>query len=309
LKQFSNDENGNLFYLKLHSPYSENVKPTNASKICYIPNFHIINDYTNHFYQLNNKNFIEKKCFPYEKELQNVLEIFTQNQYTLSRDIANKLIYFMFHMKYRNPSYRELLAHGFKNNTEKVEKNIEELAEKLKNLPKTFLEQHFSDTNIQKSLTNEYNKWLSDANNLNEIHKRGLLDIFNNDNNVFKSVCNFFNGLTLFVSKAPNNEYFITSDNPGYFVDKQERVCNFGIDNADSFHFPLSHKYLLSFILEDKEPSLTIFKNVKEMKTTKDFVHLLNIGTALNARENIFSNNKATLEQLKIDLKLKNICK
>lgn len=99
--------------------------------------------------------------------------------------------------------------------------------------------------------------------------------------------------------KKPNP--FITNDNPGATLVKDDRIVNTQFSDWYAFSFPISPDFMF-MILNQDDHSLFAHNRIKvvEHRTIdKEFVGYANKACIHNANEMIISNSKAVLEDLK----------
>ena len=291
LKRFSLNPNGDLYTLKKDSKYLTTTKLTNKSKICYeLKRYTFDNEEIIEKYKIGDPNIIEKTCFKYENsELE---ELFDKIDYhkKFTKTQFEKLVRIIINIKTRNPVFSE----NFKNfnpysdnvrkETKKVEDDAIELCKKLGINPEL----------VQVTTKKVLDKFKNE-NYVKNIYRAG---IYTNEESREELIKKLVKWDALVMTTNYENP-FITSDNPGFNLDKKDQIYNTDFDSAHSMVFPISPKSLL-VLNKAQRSDLNIYKNIYYKKMSLKSILKINKATSKNAYKLIISNSK---EQLHITKK------
>lgn len=252
-------------------------------QVCYLKDFYNL---TNHEKQID---YIEKKAFNYESEKLNLLfSNFKNRTPILTPEHHSEIIDIYLSLKHRNPYFRRFLKEF---NVESIlNKQIEELKEK-KNIIEKLSQKPFEQLMAEIKFSILSDTELPDWNHKNAIvqHSEGL----NIPINEAKEKLLLFQ-LTI-LEPLNAEDYFITSDNPGFSVLEDVKIYNTNFGNFDVVGFPINSKQLLTFYkrkdLLDKSP------HVQYLKIPTTSVFIINECSAINSIEYIFCENREYLDK------------
>ncbi|SFW39602.1 DUF4238 domain-containing protein [Cellulophaga fucicola] len=128
-----------------------------------------------------------------------------------------------------------------------------------------------------------------------ELHNNSILRLHSNDNVVFKSVLNrVVNYNIVIYSPKEKEDIFITTDAPGYSVDKNKAFFDTKYID-DLYHFiPISSKLALGFHNPEFYESTN---RISYQKVNSEEIFQLNYGSAVNRTANIYCSNENTLNE------------
>lgn len=245
----------------------EFARQSHPSNICY--HYHYYKSPEEHEQSLFSlskwdKLFVESKVL---HELETSYgQLFTSitSQQEICIEDANQFCDFIIQLKMRNPYYAAQ-AYSIK----KVEETMDILLKTIEGENGPFA--HLSPE-IKKQVAQEYINNLKENSNLEKELQLGSL-IHSHENvkrrEKFRDVlC----GLTWQVLKAPDEgPYFMTSDNPGFVIDKNSKIENIRLKGDGYFFLPLSSQHCLAIDLSVKESE----NNIKAGK--KRILHKKNV--------------------------------
>lgn len=255
----------------------------------------------------DNPNIIEDFGFPYETLLFNLFKKLKYNapltKFSISRKDMMDLSYAMIDIKWRNPwirkkynlEYLKELQNEFKKNLpqlkEDVIKHLNEIEEEV----------------VSETFTYFMPKLLYDLDykSAPELTKTIHSTAFYRDENIrniyIKLITRFANSNWTIIQTDPNNQ-FITSDNPGIFLNKYHVQSFTTIDQIeqlklDRFFFPLSglHGLLIQLFVPDRIS--TLFEKKIDIIYLPQSVAEYNICHCVHVNKILIASNKQALKE------------
>jgi hypothetical protein len=238
---------------------------------------------------------IEKSFHLYEVNYSKILNKLITNKNITWKD-AFSLSYSFIDFKLRNKYYR---INSIENKKEKL----------FDDVTKDFF------TNVRKSTLKRFNTTLEEAENTlikiktealenhnysKEIHLSNLAKNKQDINSVLFKITNelFNSNWTLLKTESID---FITSDNPGYCIDKDENAFNTKFQKGFSFIIPIASQYCL-YIDNNQKTGFSEFKPINHFICKKDLVDIINNGSSFFVNKYIISNNKSTLIKIEKEI-------
>jgi hypothetical protein len=282
LKHFLASESDEIFAIQFFKAGNKWSRPKkyHINSICFSGDFYNL-DLRIADYHSVNTDIIERDAFWYEKYfIADIVEQAEKEQ--LNVEAIPDLAFFLLSMKSRNPRFRN----GY--TQEKIDKNlkksIEELNSELEQIGNPEL------IKVAKSVIDELS---SKPPKSKELHNGSILRAHSNNNAVFKSVLNRVvnYNIVIYRPKKPEDT-FITTDSPGYSVDKDKAFFDTKYID-DLYHFiPISSQLAICFHNPDfYKPT----ERITYQELNSEEIFQLNYGSAVNRTKNIYSSNEATL--------------
>lgn len=284
LNRFTYNNVGDLYSYKFRLPYSK-VTSKNKSQVCYEKNlYRFNNDEIIKKINLSDDNFIEKNYFDYENsKLTELFDKIDQNKRITKREYLN-LLSILLDIKFRNPIYRD---HFLSLNIEDAEKYGSEL-NKAKNTALAFcLKNNFDTKLVDKAVKLVKQKYQS-----KNYRKNTYLELFLRQQKPKEDLIKTIKNWDLSVYKTPYNQPFITSDNPGFTRDINNKIHNTNFSKINYFCFPISPKSMIILKRNNLKDDLNIFKEYKIIKTNQKLLINLNKATMINSNQFVFSHLK-----------------
>lgn len=298
LNNFSFDEIGNLYALKIKSPFrSERVNSFNKSAICYEENMYKVKtDKILKDVREDDPLYIEKNVFFYEKKfLKEITEKF-ENKKDINIIDSEKLIETLLSFKHRSKVNKEQLS-----NPELLKNLLEQQIEKQKQryfsnkleFGEEKLNQFFDllEKRIKEEMKNE--DVVSDL--FNQILLNSSEGKIENHNWIVKKMLKS----KFLVYCTKKDKPFITSDNPGFMMHDNGKIENMLLTDAKAFAFPISPTRLFVISPEIQDDFQPLIKKVRYFDSSENFVELTNKATVINCFERVYSNDKNLLSELK----------
>lgn len=287
LKRFSFDNVGNLYTLKHKSSFPSKVKKYNKSAICFEENrFRFNNDEIIKNLNITDLNVIEKTVFKYEEsELESLFDKIDHRKKITSSEY-NKLLQILLDIKSRNPFFsNQYLSQPTES------KYIDDQTKQLKDEAIAFCKAYGIDEEIVYRAAKRAKEVFDDENYRFNSYLNSLL----NHNQIREEVISMISNWNPVVFYTDYENPFITSDNPGFTFNKNDKLYNTHFSIIDAFVFPISPKSLLCLRKVIRRKDLNIFKEIKYQKVQLINVLNFNKATALSANELIISNLKDPL--------------
>lgn len=297
LKAFRDQSNRKIWRWKKNPKFPERIRAFSSSQICHEEYFYEIGNETGKVIPTNH---LEKEWAIYENEWESLIEIFESQHSVISSINARKFIFSALSLKLRNPSIRNI----YKGNKAQeiadrnIDKTIKEL-EKAGFSPKKISE-------IEQFLRSNLIMGKSTGKNL---HNNMLLSIIqgNRDSRSF-GICEKLSRHEIKILQTEQENPFVTSDNPGFFVDQNGGIHNLnyydedGTVNFFGFFLPLTPKLCL-FVSPKEDPNSSNSMRLIEylsadsfIGNSGSFVSEHNFWTLGHCNESVFANNKVVLE-------------
>lgn len=291
LSRFSLNSTGDLYTLKAKSKFKEKVKTKNKSQICYTINgYKFDNNEIIKQFNIQDNNIIEKTAFDYEnsklKTLFDKIDYFNNLTKSEFRDLLNIIL----DIKARNPIFSESIK-----NINTSSKYFDNRLKGLKCLSKKLCEKYGLDPKIVDNVQKDVKQKFANQNYKLNAHKSNFL----NPHPVREELLDILVNWEAFILYTEYNNPFITSDNPGYTIQPDNKILNMEFGKVDRFIFPVSPKSSL-VLFKNNRKTLDIYKELKFKKATLRMVLDINRGTLINSNQILIGNLK---EQLLITIK------
>lgn len=284
LKHFSVSDSEEIFatqFFKAGNKWSR-PKKYHINSICFSGDFYNLDSRIADYHKVN-QDVIERNAFWYEKHfITDIVE--KADKQLLSVQEIPDLAFFLLSMKSRNPRFRKGYAQ------EKIEeqyiKSINEFNSEIEKI---------DNPQLIRRAKSVINNLLSSIPKPKELHNNSILRLHSNDNAVFKSVLNrVVNYIIVIYSPEEKEDIFITTDAPGYSVDKNKAFFDTKYID-DLYHFiPISSKLALGFHNPEFYESTN---RISYQKVNSEEIFQLNYGSAVNRTTNIYCSNENTLNE------------
>ncbi len=289
LSAFEDDATGKIWAMQINPKYPGGPRLVSAKQVCYEDNFYEFDSCNDTDVPVNQ---LERAWRTIENQWRSLVNIVDSKPATLSNDSVSALIFSAISFKLRNPSTRGRFQGP--EAQEIAERNIQEGMRNFKGFPPnqlTQIETHLRNNIIMKGRTGK------------NLHNGILLSIAENGNpSLSRKICDWLSTHEVKILQTTEDKPFITTDNPGLFLDSKGGVHNlkfFGMENHldfGGFLLPLSPKQCL-FVT----PKGTNVHNASSRAVTYfelDTSHLaeINFHSIRLSRDYIFCNDKLMLE-------------
>jgi len=294
LSRFSLNSNGDLYTLKVKSEFKEKIKNKNKSQICYtIDGYKFDNNEIIKQFNIQDNNIIEKTAFLYENSKLKIL--FDKIDYfnSLTKSEFRDLLNIILDVKARNPVFSDNIK---KINTSS--KYFDNRLNGLKYLSKKLCEKYGLDPKIVDNVQKDVKQKFANQNYKLNVHKSNFL----NPHPVREELLDKLVNWDAIILYTEYNNPFITSDNPGFTIQPDNKILNMEFGKVNRFIFPISPKCSLALFKNDKK-TLNIYKELQFKKATLRMIQDINKGTLINSHELIIGSLK---EQLLITQKIMN---
>ena len=304
LKFFENSQRKLFSLPNRRSESLPKIKDFSRTQIGYFPDFYTVKNPV----QLNRLGFSDPD------EIEKKLNSLAENKYgklirrlktrpsTITLQEAEEIILILLSFKQRNPVYRKtldnpkLLLDVFNRRLE-----MDVLPNKL--ILNDILERE-GVMNFDEFLEYGRNHFQKVANNPNtpqDLHIEGIANFHNKDESVVKSIADALMKADWFIFETPASCPFITSDNPGFCIDSNERIQNLSFRDCLSFVFPLTPESIL--LIADFNFTQPIqHKAINYQQATYDLVSNLNRGTYIVSYKRALSSDANTLRHVWHDM-------
>lgn len=302
LKQFKDNQNDMVWCCKTKSEYKEKIKRYYPSQICYSPYFYEIEK------SIGTKtpvNYIENEWRNYENKWIDFIGHVNNRNPKIKNFEFRKVVFTIITLKLRNLSIRKLYNSEYAK--EIVNNSVEDTINELERILKCDL------SNIKRDAKKNIEE---DENQGKNFHNNNLLSVLKGKNNSTSyQICERLLENELHILETSKQMPFITSDNPGFFLDCNGQVHNLKfidecgkVDFGGFFLALTPEKCLFLSPKRDNDYSKT-WRKLKYapadsiMEKGKSFVEQYNLHTLDKCNDSIFSNDKEALEKSIIKFK------
>ncbi len=293
LKNFT-QSNGKLFRLKKDNSVSPKIRNVHPSEICY----------KRGFYQLSNaipfnktitydSNILEDRGFLYENKLAKLIAKLLRPTEQLAIEEAYELATIFVDIKMRNSFVRE---HSY--SSENIAMSIDNiLAEQNRETLLPIAEKAGVPFEQVKYFTEGMKReWLTNKDIPKELHNLSLLRNKEHPSSTRQLVYNKLAWGQWIVFRTTLNDQFITSDNPGYCKDQENRIHNTKFGGDCEFFFPLDpYHYLVIIAKGNQVKTLPTFQEVNYRYAENSWVKGVNQANWMIANKEIYGTNENSL--------------
>jgi hypothetical protein len=280
-----------IFKIKVDEKYPKNIlREWFTSEIGYKKDFYTIYDLD--FLKslgIEDKDYLEKNGFKwYENKLDSIVKKIKKRQNYLTPTDAEILIRGLLHIKQRNDYHRINFPKDYFINLVK-QKTIDVIETWEKSNEALIREAlDFMDKKEQE--------WTNNNNFVNDNQNKLLIGESLQKNTVLNDIATLCLQCQWIILETTIKNLFITSDNPGFCMDKQEIIHNTNFQGDFSFLFPLTplHCLLIRHELQDNVKSI---KSLQFQEFNPEGVRLTNISTCTIANKEIYSGSQETIQK------------
>lgn len=292
LNSFRSFENGHLFALNFKNKGKPKIKEKYPGGICYIPYYYSL-DGDLIFDSIKRPEFyIELKVNQYyENNFPNLLKNLI-NQESISIDDAKSISDFLIHLKVRNP-YQNILNENSKNI------KIKEIANrKYHFMRQTAIDRGYPLDIFHAIYQNAILRLKNNEKLIKGFQSQSLIQKYENpyeNNKKFRDA--ILSSSWTLLENIHDNEYFITTDNPGVAIDNFGTIHNTKFVNGFKFFLPLSPNHTLEISDSNgiDKPSTT--KSIKRKRILPSTVSKINKLSSCVASKYLISNSFETLNK------------
>lgn len=282
LKQFLASKSDEIFAIQFFKASDKWSRPKkyHINSICFSGDFYNLDSRIADYHNVKN-DIIERDAFWYEKYF--IAEIVEQaEKKQLNVNTIPDLAFFLLSMKSRNPRFRNAYTE------EKIEANLKKKIEEVNNE----LEQ-IDNPDLLKVAKSVIEDMSLNPQKPKELHNGSLLRIHSNNNSVFKSVLNRVKNYNVVIYRpTKQDDLFITTDSPGYSVDKNKALFDTKYID-DLYHFiPISSRLAICF---HNPEFYKVSERITYQELNSEEIFQLNYGSAVNRTSNIYCSNEDTL--------------
>lgn len=296
LKQF---ESGRKKLYSLHNKAhksSPRVKEVNKSQLGYYSDFYTIKS-ENILNQLglSDKDVIENVYNPrVENRFEKLLAHLLSPSKKMSLQDAKEVLLMLISIKQRNPMFRKVFENP-QTITEAANRSFEEIFEHRATFEKILKREgrmsfeEFIEYGRERTYEYAY-----DPNTPQNIHTEGIINLYQNKETIVKKIASLLLSCEWYIFEATPQRLFITSDNPGFCIDNNERVHNLNFDDCTEFCFPLTPKHILIIAAQFTE-RVGSEKQIHHRSARPDLVELINRATFEVSYKKLLSNDENSL--------------
>lgn len=303
LKQF---ESGRKKLYSLHNKahkFSPYVKEQDKAQIGYLPDFYTIKskNILNRL-ELSDKDIIEKVFNArVENRFEKILASLLSPSQTLSMQDAEEVLVMVLSMKERNPMFRRVFENP-QTIIEAFNRRFEEVFEH-RDIIERILKQEgrMSFDEFIKYGHNYAHQFAHDHNTPQDLHTEGIVKLYRNEKTIAKDIIRWLIGCEWYIFETTPQRPFITSDNPGFCIDNNERVHNLNFADYSGFYFPLTPKYFLLITAHFTDLGGSE-KQIYHRRASPDLVELINRATFVVSYKKVLSNDENSLRHIWRDM-------
>jgi hypothetical protein len=292
LRQFTKELKGHFFSAGPKPDLLRTIKNRHISEICYLDNFYTLNkSETLQRYSIEDRNFIEKNAFNYEKyRIRQVINKFKNRNVNLSKSYHEQLIDIYLSIKMRN-----IFIRNQHQDTALINQTLDKEVESFK-VMKNWIESVSGEsyenimTKVRDSLSND--KVLHE-----EFQKQSIIETLRGTNEAVNQAKRKIQKLKIYLFEPlSNKDYFITSDNPGFTL-IGNKVFNTNFGEFDSIGFPINSKQTVMFIGLSSQSDLEVVRQIHYRKLTSKDMDKFNNCTTFNAVQYVYCESKKYLTE------------
>lgn len=292
LRQFTNELKGHFFGAGPKPDLLKTIKTRHVDEVCYVDNFYTLNKgETLKRYSLDDRNFIEKNAFNYEKfRIRQVINKFKNKNVNLNKSYHEQLIDIYLSIKMRN-----IFIRNQHQDTNVINQILDKEVENFK-VMKTWIESVSGESyegimgRARDSLTND--KVLHE-----EFQKQSIIEALKGTNEPINQAKRKIQRLKIYLLEPlSSKDYFTTSDNPGFTL-IGNKVFNTNFGQFDSIGFPISSKQAIMFMGLSTQSDLELVRHIHYRKLTSRDMDRFNNCTAFNAVKYVYCESKKYLTE------------
>jgi polyhydroxyalkanoate synthesis regulator phasin len=284
LKGFANYKN-EFYKLNIKTQYPS-IEPKTPAQVCYLKDYYTIKDPNIlSTFQLEDPLFLEKHFKNFEDKYDSIFKKIVKEgelSYKESRIFIDGIV----SIKTRNPFFGKIVI-----NKEKDEQILRKRASSLESEAKTVFKNINVDDSIEKGIKNSLSEESIESLRLQLLlseHVNGIETI-----SLIKSILETSQWVILDTGLMCS---FITSDNPGFCLDENNKIHNTKFAGYFIFVFPLSPQYCLMVSNKNQE-NIHFPKPIYFKKSDCRLVDLLNKASIIHCNKEIYSHRRETLEK------------
>ncbi len=296
LKQF---ENGRKKLYSLHNKahkFSPHVKEENKSQLGYLHDFYTLkSENILNRLGLSDKDDIEKVFNArVENRFEKILACLLSPSQKLSLQDAKEVLVMLLSLKERNPMFRQVFEnpHAIIEASNRRFEEVFEHRELFEEILK--LEGRMSFEEFVEYGRKHTHQFAHDPNTPQNLHTEGMVKLYRNEETPAKEIARWLLGCEWYIFETTTQRPFITSDNPGFCIDSNDRVHNLNFADKSEFCFPLTPKHLL-VITAHFTDEMGSEKQIHHRSASPDLVKLVNRATFEVSYKKLLSNDENSL--------------
>jgi hypothetical protein len=298
LRQFTSQDGGFFYCRTKKSGPKTSCRQLHVGNVCWSDRFY---DLSGKYLKEYDVKFLETDFHRYENSLPTLLLKFRDhNVAMIGKDDLTLLIDAYLSIKHRTQYARKeisVLLKDEKTMSKRVDNQIQNFVIPLMNalgIPLNSIDMDEGKKRVLETLSRNENA-------SRETHLQGLLESTKGYRETIHAAKNALFGMDLTILVAGQNEWFFTSDNPGFTLFNQN-TYNTRFVNFDSVFFPINSKQTLIFKRYNGLNYINAVRPIQYILATSDNVNYVNSNTFFFSDERIFCENRDYLFKFRSSL-------
>jgi len=288
LNEFTFNRNGWFHELNIAT---KQIKKRHAKNACISSNYYDIKDENIlRRFSLDNPRYLENS-FTYENNLGKVLTKIRKKHPYLIRQEFQTIVEAYVSLKHRTPHFRKQISDN-KMMGEILDSTIRDIEKEHRELIRSH------NFNYDEFAVDFKNKTLNDKELPKIHHLTSLVETSKNQNPAVKEAMLKILSMNIIIVETTNDDYFFTSDNPGYSLDGS-KMFNTNYGKFDKIHFPINSRQMILFHGFDSTNYINPLVRLTYVKAPSSFVSEVNRLTKLIADEKLFCENRDFLKRFR----------
>ena len=268
------------------------------NQVCYEHNFYDLDRHLMERYKVSDAAILEKKLFfEFENKFDSLIFPFKNQRPRVHTSSMIDIIQGYLLQKRRTPYYRNQVDLNPTRLTQSIDKVLTDFAIEFCNHPIVGM------FTTDESLSKFKEQMMNDKNQSKNVQITGLFHNLIEQDTSTQHAARLLQGAEIAVFDAPNGEFFLISDNPGFTLaartDGRFNVFNteFGSSNFQGIGYPVNSKQTLYLHSPKSKNVLHVGRDVTYKVQTSQMVDEVNSSTALMSDRKIFCVDRSYLER------------
>lgn len=243
--------------------------------------------------------FLENKFGEYESKYPKLIAKLKRGQSYLQKEDASLLMLIVLDFKIRNPFYRDRVFE--KGKKEVIEKTHDELRRKVGELNDDFIRRVADQTREEMMMDIDalQLKYMADEDFVERLHLASLARRKQDEDGLYRSFCNHLLQFEWLLLRS--NQSFITTDNPGFSLDKDSNVQNTNFGDVFSYFLPLTPSLCFAVSSQGIDRNFQSGAGKKQLSirnTDTEMIRVINESHGYYFTQHVFANTSELINQI-----------
>lgn len=243
--------------------------------------------------------FLENKFGEYEGKYPKLIAKLKREQSYLHQEDASLLMLIVLDFKLRNPFYRDRVFE--KGKQQVIEKAHDELRRKVGQLNDDFIRRVADQSRAEMMMDIDalQLKHMADKNFAERSHLASLIRRKKDEDGLYRSFCNHLLRFEWLLLRS--NQSFITTDNPGFSLDKNNNVQNTNFGDDFSYFLPLTPSLCFAVSSQGVDRSFRVGAGKKQLTIVNadiEMIRVINESHGHYFTQHVFANTSELINQI-----------